>query len=180
MQKTEIATLGGGCFWCLEAVFEPLRGVKSVVSGYSGGSVKNPTYREVCYGSTGHAEVVQIMFDPSEISYRDLLFVFFSLHDPTTRNRQGADIGTQYRSIVLYHDEEQRVAAEDVVASLVSDRVFDRPIVTEIVPFSAFYEAESHHQNYFASNPNKPYCQAVIAPKVARLRRHYLDKLKVA
>ncbi|MDX1440219.1 MAG: peptide-methionine (S)-S-oxide reductase MsrA [Rubricoccaceae bacterium] len=180
MQKTEIATLGGGCFWCLEAVFEPLRGVKSVVSGYSGGSVKNPTYREVCYGSTGHAEVVQIMFDPSEISYRDLLFVFFSLHDPTTRNRQGADIGTQYRSIVLYHDEEQRATAEDVVASLVSDRVFDRPIVTEIVPFSAFYEAESHHQNYFASNPNKPYCQAVIAPKVARLRRHYLDKLKVA
>ena len=176
----ETATLGAGCFWCVEAVMQSLRGVESVVSGYSGGKVKDPTYREVCYGRTGHAEVVQITFDSAEISFRELLFIFFATHDPTTLNRQGADKGTQYRSIIFYHDEEQRVTAEAVIAELTGDNTFDAPIVTELSPFEAFYVAEDHHQDYFYSNQNKPYCQAVIAPKVAKLRKHYLDRLKVA
>lgn len=179
MNNLETATLGGGCFWCVEAVMQQLRGVETVVSGYSGGTVEDPSYREVCYGKTGHAEVVQITFDPSEITYRDLLFIFFSTHNPTTRNQQGADVGTQYRSIILHHSTEQKETAESVVGELEKEKVFDKPIVTEIVPFSAFYRAEAHHQDYFASNTNKPYCQAVIAPKVAKLRRRFLDKLSV-
>lgn len=155
----------------------PLRGVRRVVSGYAGGRVPNPTYREVCSGLTGHAEVVQVTFDPAEISYRDLLGVFFATHDPTTLNRQGADVGTQYRSVVFYHDDEQRRAAEEVIAGLEAEGVFDDPIVTEVKPLDRFYVAEAHHQDYFRRNPAQPYCQAVIAPKVAKLRREYLDRL---
>ena len=173
----ETATFGGGCFWCVEAVMQPLRGVRRVTSGYAGGHVENPTYREVCSGRTGHAEVAQVTFDPSEVSYRDLLHVFFATHDPTTLNRQGADVGTQYRSVVFYHDEAQREAAEAVIAELEAEGVFDRPIVTEVKPLEAFYPAEDYHQDYFRQNPQAPYCQAVIAPKVAKLRRQYLDRL---
>ncbi|HLT46420.1 MAG TPA: peptide-methionine (S)-S-oxide reductase MsrA [Rubricoccaceae bacterium] len=176
--RTETATFGGGCFWCVEAVMLPLRGVRRVTSGYAGGRVKNPTYREVCSGRTGHAEVVQVEYDPGEVSYRDLLFVFFATHDPTTRDRQGADVGTQYRSVVLYHDEAQRAEAEAVIAELAAEGVFDAPIVTEVAPLEAFYPAEEYHQDYFRRNPEAPYCQAVIAPKVAKLRRQYLDRLK--
>ena len=173
----EYATLGGGCFWCVEAVLKPLRGVERVTSGYAGGRVPNPTYREVCSGLTGHAEVVQVAFDPSEISYRDILFVFFATHDPTTLNRQGADVGSQYRSVVYYHDEAQKAEAEAVIAELESEGVFDRPIVTEVAPLPTFYPAEAYHQDYYAQNPQAPYCQAVIAPKVAKLRKHFLDRL---
>jgi len=176
--RTETATFGGGCFWCVEAVMQPLRGVRGVTSGYAGGRVRNPSYREVCSGRTGHAEVVQVAYDPEEISYRDLLLVFFATHNPTTRDRQGADVGTQYRSIVLYHDEAQREAAEAVIAELEGEGVFDGPIVTEVAPLEAFYPAEAHHQDYFRRNPEAPYCQAVIAPKVAKLRRHHLDRLR--
>ncbi len=174
------ATLGAGCFWCVEAVMQSLRGVERVVSGYAGGNVKDPTYREVCYGRTGHAEVVQIMFDPTEISFRDLLIIFFATHDPTTVNRQGADTGTQYRSVIFYHDEEQHITAKGVIAELTEDNVFGAPIVTELAPIDVFYPAEDHHQDYFNANQNQPYCQAVIAPKVAKLRKQYLDRLKVA
>ena len=175
---TETATLGGGCFWCVEAVLEPLRGVRDVVSGYAGGHIKNPAYREVCAGTTGHAEVVRVTFDPDVISYRDLLMVFFSTHDPTTLNRQGADRGTQYRSVVLPETEAQRETAEAVIAELDAAGVFDAPIVTTIEPFTTFYEAEPHHQDYYRQNSGQPYCAAVIAPKVAKLRAHYLDKLR--
>lgn len=174
----EVATLGGGCFWCLEAVFEQLRGVERVVSGYSGGSVPEPTYHQVCTGATGHAEVVQVTFDPAVISYRDLLGVFFTLHDPTTLNRQGADVGTQYRSVVFYHAPEQRQVAEEVIAELNVAGTWGRPIVTQVVPFQAFYPAEDYHQGYYRSNPEQGYCRAVIAPKVAKLRKQFLDKLK--
>lgn len=172
------ATFGGGCFWCIEAVFEQLRGVKKVESGYAGGDAPNPTYEEVCSGRTGHAEVVQVTFDPAEISFRDLLDVFFTLHDPTTKNRQGADVGTQYRSIVLYHDEDQRQTAEDVIRDFEQAGVWDDPFVTEIEPLSEFYPAEAHHQEYYRNNAWQPYCQAVIAPKVAKLRQKFLGKLK--
>ncbi len=170
------ATLGGGCFWCLEAVFAPLRGVEHVVSGYAGGHVANPTYKQVCSGTTGHAEVVQVTFDPSDISYQELLEIFFTMHDPTTPNRQGGDVGPQYRSIILFHDEEQRSAAEDVVLQ-VGD-VWDDPIVTEIAPLETFYPAEDYHQEYYRNNSLQPYCQTVIAPKVSKLRRKYAERIK--
>ncbi len=172
------ATLGGGCFWCLEAVFEQLRGVREVVSGYAGGDVPNPTYQQVCSGRTGHAEVVQITFDPAEIAFRELLEVFFTLHDPTTENRQGADVGTQYRSIVLYHDDVQRQTAEDVIREFEDADVWNDPIVTEVEPLSDFYAAEAHHQEYYRNHTWQPYCQVVIAPKVAKLRQTFLGKLK--
>ena len=159
---------------------QSLRGVERVESGYSGGNVQDPTYREVCYGRTGHAEVVQISFDPSEISFRDLLVIFFSTHDPTTLHRQGADVGTQYRSVVFYHNDAQRETAEAVIAELEEENIFDGPIVTELAPLDVFYPAEDDHQDYFNTNQNQPYCQAVIAPKVAKLRKDYLDRLKVA
>jgi peptide-methionine (S)-S-oxide reductase len=175
---TELATLAGGCFWCLEAVFEQLRGVSQVQSGYSGGHVPKPSYEAVCSGTTGHAEVVQVAFDPEVLSFRDLLGVFFTLHDPTTLNRQGGDIGTQYRSAIFYHDDEQRRVAEEVKRELEAEHVFDEPIVTEIAPLAAFYPAEEYHREYYRRNPNQPYCRAVIAPKVAKLRSKYLEKLK--
>ena len=175
---TEVATLAGGCFWCLEAVFDDLEGVTDVVSGYSGGHVPNPTYKHVCTGDTGHAEVVQIRFDPDVISYRDLLRVFFAIHDPTTLNRQGGDIGTQYRSAIFYHTPEQKSAAEETIAELTAAKLWDRPVVTEVTAFKAFYRAEDYHQEYFHRNPSQPYCQAVVAPKVAKFRKAFLDRLK--
>ncbi len=175
MAMTQTATLGGGCFWCTEAVLEKLRGVHSVTSGYAGGKVPNPTYREICSGLTGHAEVVRIEFDPEVISYADLLRVFFATHDPTTLNQQGADRGTQYRSTIMYDSDAQRETALAVMEEL--KNTFDRPIVTEVVEEPTFYPAEAYHQEYYRSNPGQPYCQAVIAPKVAKLRAHYLDKL---
>ncbi len=174
----EIATLGGGCFWCLEAIFNELRGVEKVVSGYSGGSVPNPTYREVCSGTTGHAEAVQITFDPQLISFRELLQVFFTIHDPTTLNRQGADVGTQYRSVIFYHTPEQEKIAKEVIAELEKAKVWDAPIVTALTPFEAFYPAEEYHQEYYNRNPEQPYCRIVIEPKVVKFRKQYLTKLK--
>ena len=176
--QTELATLAGGCFWCLEAVFTQLRGVESVVSGYAGGNVPNPSYEMVCTGTTGHAEVVQLRFDPAVVSYRDLLQVFFTMHDPTTLNQQGADVGTQYRSAIFYHSEEQGAAAKQVVEELTASGLWDDPVVTELVPLDTFYPAEADHQEYYERNSTQSYCQAVIAPKVAKLRRQYLDKLK--
>ncbi|MCL4395444.1 MAG: peptide-methionine (S)-S-oxide reductase MsrA [Chloroflexi bacterium] len=176
-ENTQTATLGGGCFWCTEAVFDELKGVIQVESGYAGGNAENPTYEQVCSGRTGHAEVVQITFDPNTISFADLLRVFFSVHDPTTLNRQGADVGTQYRSVVLYHDEEQKTTAEQVIKEINGERIWDAPIVTQVVPFTAFYRAEGYHQEYFANNPNQPYCRVVIAPKVAKFRDHYRQML---
>jgi peptide-methionine (S)-S-oxide reductase len=173
----EVATLAGGCFWCLDAIYRDLRGVEQVVSGYSGGATVNPTYQQVCSGSTGHAEVVQITFDPGVVSFRELLQVFFTIHDPTTLNRQGGDVGTQYRSAIFYHSPEQRAVAEHVIAELEAEHVYDAPIVTELTPFTAFYPAETYHQDYFARNPYQPYCAAVIAPKVAKFRRKYLERL---
>ena len=177
-EQREVATLGGGCFWCLDGIFRDLKGVERVESGYAGGYTKNPSYREVCSGTTGHAEVVQVTFDPSIISYRDLLGVFFAIHDPTTLNRQGADVGTQYRSLILYHSEAQHRTADEVLADLSERGVWDNPIVTQIEPFEAFYPAEEYHQDYFAQNPDQPYCQIVIAPKVSKFRKTYLDRLK--
>jgi peptide-methionine (S)-S-oxide reductase len=174
----QTATLAGGCFWCLEAVYDELKGVHSVESGYAGGQVDNPTYREVCNGTTGHAEVVQIRFDPNVVSYRDLLNVFFTIHDPTTLNRQGADIGTQYRSAIFYHDEEQKKIAEEVIRDLNAQKIWDNPIVTEVTKFDKFYVAEDYHQEYFARNPYQPYCQVVVAPKVSKFRKHFLERLK--
>jgi peptide-methionine (S)-S-oxide reductase len=176
--KQEIATLGGGCFWCLEAVYKELRGVEKVVSGYAGGHVKNPTYHQVCTGGTGHAEVVQITFNPQEVSFKEILQVFFTIHDPTTLNRQGYDEGTQYRSAIFYHTPEQRQIAEQTIAELNAEKVWDDPIVTEIVPLTEFYPAEDYHQDYFENNPNQPYCRAVVEPKVAKFRKYFLDKLK--
>ena len=178
-KRTEIATLGGGCFWCLEAVFDQLRGVEHVESGYSGGTVPNPTYEQVCTGTTGHAEVVQIAFDPQQISYREILEVLFDIHDPTTLNRQGADVGTQYRSVVFYHDEEQKATAEQVIQELGQAGAWKAPIVTQVVPFKAFYEAEDYHQEYFARNGRQPYCRAVVAPKVAKFQKLHLTRLKI-
>jgi peptide-methionine (S)-S-oxide reductase len=174
----EIATLGGGCFWCLEAVYQNLRGVKKVESGYAGGHVDNPTYKQVCYGDTGHAEVVQITFNPNDISFKELLEVFFTIHDPTTLNRQGADIGTQYRSVIFYHSQEQKEIAENIIAELTAEGVWSDPIVTEVTPLDKFYVAEGYHQNYYATNPNQGYCRAVIAPKVAKFRQTFIEKLK--
>jgi peptide-methionine (S)-S-oxide reductase len=177
--RREVATLGGGCFWCLEAVYDELRGVEKVESGYSGGTVPDPTYRQVCTGATGHAEVVQVTFDPEVVSFREILEVFFTIHDPTTLNRQGADVGPQYRSAILYHDEEQRRVAEEVISELEAEGVWDDPIVTEVTPFEVFYVAEDYHQEYFRNNGYQPYCQVVIAPKVAKFRKQYLERLKV-
>jgi peptide-methionine (S)-S-oxide reductase len=177
--RAEIATLGGGCFWCSEAVFDELRGVQEVVSGYSGGTVPDPTYEQVCTGATGHAEVVQVTFDPEAVSFREILEVYFSIHDPTTLNRQGADVGTQYRSVIFYHTPEQKRVAEEVIAQLDGAGVWDDPIVTEVTPASAFYAAEDYHQEYFRRNQGQPYCQIVVAPKVAKFRKQHLDKLKV-
>jgi peptide-methionine (S)-S-oxide reductase len=175
----EVATLGGGCFWCLEAAFELLQGVEKVESGYSGGSVVAPTYRQVCSGDTGHAEVVQVTFDPAIISFHEILDVFFALHDPTTLNRQGADVGTQYRSVVFYHTPLQKKAVEERIAELKVAKIWDAPIVTEVVPFQTFYRAEDYHQGYFRQNPGQPYCQAVVSPKVAKLRKKFAAKLKM-
>ena len=174
----EVATLAGGCFWCLEAVFEQLQGVERVVSGYSGGARPNPTYKEVCTGTTGHAEVVQVTFDPAVIAYRDLLEIFFAFHDPTTLDRQGHDVGTQYRSAIFFHSPEQERVAREVVAELTREGVFDQPIVTEVVPLTAFYEAEGYHQGYYRENPDQPYCRATIPPKLAKLRAKYLTRMK--
>ena len=174
----QTATLAGGCFWCLEAVYDEIKGVHSVESGYAGGHVDNPTYRAVCNGDTGHAEVVQVHFDPNIVSYRDLLNVFFAIHDPTTLNRQGADVGTQYRSAIFYHDDEQKKIAEDLIQDLNSQKIWDRPIVTEVSKLDKFYMAEDYHQEYFARNPYQPYCMAVVAPKVSKFRKHFLDMLK--
>ncbi|MCX7756555.1 MAG: peptide-methionine (S)-S-oxide reductase MsrA [Anaerolineales bacterium] len=175
---TETAILAGGCFWCLEAVFDELKGVLSVESGYSGGHVPNPTYRQVCTGQTGHAEVVRVTFDPDVITYRDLLNVFFAIHDPTTLNRQGNDVGTQYRSAIFYLDETQKRTAEEVIRALTEAQLWPNPIVTEVTPFDAFYMAEEYHQEYFAHNPYQPYCMAVVAPKVAKFRKQFVDRLK--
>lgn len=174
----ERATLGGGCFWCLEAVFEHLRGVQEVVSGYSGGTVPNPSYEQVCAGNTGHAEVVQIAFDPEVISYRDILAVFFDIHDPTTLNRQGADVGTQYRSVIFYHDERQKETARQMIDQLNDEGVWDRSIVTAVEPVEVFYAAEVYHQEYFERNPQQRYCRAVIAPKVAGFRKRHSFRLR--
>jgi len=174
----EVATLGGGCFWCLEAVYQELRGVEKVESGYSGGDVPDPTYREVCSETTGHAEVVQVTFDPEAVSYRDILEVYFTIHDPTTLNRQGADVGTQYRSVIFYHDDGQRRVAEASISDLESEGIWSNPIVTEVEPFDEFYVAEDYHQNYFRNNGFQPYCQVIIAPKVAKFRKQHLDRLK--
>lgn len=176
--QQELATLGGGCFWCLEAVYVELRGVQRVISGYAGGTVVNPTYRQVCNGTTGHAEVVQISFDPQQVTYHDLLDIFFTIHDPTTLNRQGNDVGPQYRSAIFYHDEAQRQTAEAAIAELTAAKVWPRPIVTQIAPLTVFYPAEDYHQDYFANNAYQPYCQVVVAPKVAKFRKLYFDKLK--
>lgn len=178
VNNLQIATLAGGCFWCLEAVFDELSGVPSVESGYSGGRVPNPTYHEVCDGDTGHAEVVQITFDPAVVTYRDLLTVFFTVHDPTTLNRQGSDVGTQYRSAIFYHDEEQKKIAEEVIAEIEAAKLWDAPIVTEVSPFDAFYRAEDYHQEYFANNRFQPYCQFVVAPKVSKFRQKFAERLK--
>jgi peptide-methionine (S)-S-oxide reductase len=174
----ETATLAGGCFWCLEAVFDELKGVESVESGYSGGHVERPSYREVCTGMTGHAEVVQVHFDPAALSYRDLLSVFFAIHDPTTPNRQGVDVGTQYRSAIFFHSEDQKLAAEALIQDLNQERIWDVPIVTEVAALEKFFPAEDYHQEYFARNPLQPYCMAVVAPKVSKFRKHFIDKLK--
>jgi peptide-methionine (S)-S-oxide reductase len=174
----ELATLGGGCFWCLEAVYKELKGVERVVSGYAGGHVDNPTYEQVCDGRTGHAEVVQITYDPEVITFRDLLDVFFTIHDPTTKDRQGADIGPQYRSIILFHSPEQKAEAERAIAAVTEKKIWRSPIVTEIVPLERFYPAEAYHQDYFEQNPRQRYCQIVIAPKVAKFRKEHLARLK--
>ena len=174
----ELATLGGGCFWCLEAVFEQLQGVEKVESGYAGGSVDNPTYRQVCSGATGHAEVVQVTFDPSVVTFVEILDVFFATHDPTTLNRQGADVGTQYRSAVFTHSPEQKATAERRIAELNAAGIWDAPIVTEVVPLVKFYPAEDYHQEYFRTNPEQSYCQFVVAPKVAKFRKQFASKLR--
>jgi peptide-methionine (S)-S-oxide reductase len=174
----ETATLGGGCFWCLEAVYKDLKGVSRVVPGYAGGALANPTYEQVCGGRTGHAEVVQITYDPAEVSFRDLLDVFFTIHDPTTRYRQGADVGPQYRSIILYHDEAQKLEAARAIAAIGEQRLWRAPIVTEVAPLETFYPAEIYHQDYYENNPRQRYCQIVIAPKVAKFRKQHLERLK--
>lgn len=177
-QSKEIVTLAGGCFWCLEAVYNELNGVEDVISGYAGGKVPNPSYEMVCTGATGHAEAVQITFNPTIISFKEILQVFFTIHDPTTPNRQGPDVGTQYRSAIFYHTTEQRTIAVQVIAELEAANIWDGHIVTELRPLDQFYPAENYHQEYFKRNPSQPYCRVVIAPKVAKFRKHYLDKLR--
>ncbi len=177
-ENLQTATLAGGCFWCLEAVYDQVKGVVSVESGYSGGKMPNPSYEDVCTGTTGHAETVQITFDPSIVSYRDLLNVFFGIHDPTTPNRQGADVGTQYRSAIFYHNDEQKKEAEQLIKELNEQHIHDAPIVTELKPFEKFYVAEGYHQEYYEHNRFQPYCMMVVAPKVAKFRKHYMDLLK--
>jgi peptide-methionine (S)-S-oxide reductase len=178
--ELQVATLGGGCFWCLDPIFKDLRGVENVVVGYSGGSVKDPSYRMVCTGTTGHAESLQVTFDPNVISYKDLLKIFFSFHDPTTLNRQGADVGTQYRSVIFYHDETQKAIAEETIAEINEAGIWGKPVVTEVTPFKAFFPAEDYHQDYFKNNPMQGYCRVVIAPKVAKFRQHYAELRKPA
>lgn len=176
--QTEVATFGGGCFWCTEAIFTSLKGVEKVESGYSGGKLKNPTYREVCTGETGHAEVIQIIFDPGVISFRELLEVFWKTHDPTTLNRQGADVGTQYRSVIFYHSPEQQEMAKKYKTELNNENVFGKPVVTEITAFDKFYKAENYHQDYFRNNSSQGYCQFVIVPKLEKFRKIFKDQLK--
>ena len=175
----EVATLAGGCFWCLEAVYQLLPGVERIVSGYTGGELENPTYEEICSGTTGHAEVVQLTFDPAKVSYEEILGVFFSIHDPTTLNRQGADVGTQYRSAIYYHSPEQKETAEALIGQLEREDIWTG-VVTEVAPLEAFYEAEIYHQNYYRNNPYQPYCMAVVAPKVSKFRKQYLSRLQTA
>lgn len=175
---SEMATLGGGCFWCLEAVFEQLRGVEVVVSGYAGGHVENPTYEQVCGKKTGHVEVVQVTFDPAVLTYREVLEVFFATHDPTTPNQQGNDVGPQYRSAIFYHSEDQKTVAEELIAELVREKAFPNPIVTEVAPLTQFFAAEDYHQGYFRANPYQPYCSFVVSPKVAKFRKTFAEKLK--
>lgn len=177
-KTTETAVLAGGCFWCLEAVFEQIEGVESVVSGYAGGRRANPTYEQVSSGATGHAEVIQVAYDPAKLTYREVLEIFFAFHDPTTPDRQGGDVGTQYRSAIFYHTPEQKAEAERVIAELEAEKVWDDPIVTQVTPFEKFYPAEEYHRDYYRRNPDQGYCRAVIAPKVAKVRKLYLDKLK--
>jgi len=177
-ENLETATLAAGCFWCVEAVFDDLKGVEDVVSGYSGGHKPNPTYQEVCSETTGHAEVVQIKFDPAELSFKDLLRVYFTVHDPTQLNRQGNDIGTSYRSAIFYHSDEQKHAAEEVIEEINGEGIYDKPIVTEVTAFDKFWPAEDYHQEYFANNPSQPYCTAVVAPKVAKFRQKFGSRLK--
>ncbi len=172
------ATIGGGCFWCVEAVFEPLRGVRKVVSGYAGGKTPDPTYEQICNGNTGHAEVIQVTFDPEQITFADLLDVFFTLHDPTTKNRQGADVGTQYRSVVFYNSPEQQAVAEKKIAEVNATGIWPAPLVTEVSPLPTFYPAEDYHQGFYRENPYQPYCANVIPPKIAKLRKHFADRLK--
>jgi len=174
----EVATLAGGCFWCLEAVFDGLQGVESVESGYSNGKTANPTYKQVCNGDTGHAEVVRVTFDPKAISFREILDVFFAIHDPTTLNRQGNDAGTQYRSAIFYHSPEQKAQAESLIGELTAGKVFGKPIVTEVAPAQTFYVAEDYHQEYFAHNGAQPYCQFIVAPKVAKFRKQFASRVK--
>ena len=174
----QVATLAGGCFWCVEAVFDELKGVESVESGYTGGQAPNPTYAQVCDGFTGHAEAVQVTFDPQVLSYHDLLTVFFAIHDPTTLNCQGADVGTQYRSAIFYHDEDQKRVTEEVIREITEAELWDTPIVTEVAPFDKFYLAEDYHQEYFTHNSFQLYCRAIIAPKVSKFRKQFVDQLK--
>ncbi len=178
MANLETATLAAGCFWCVEAVFDDLKGVEDVVSGYSGGHTENPTYKEVCSETTGHAEVVQIRFDADELSFADLLRVYFTVHDPTTLNRQGNDIGSSYRSAIFYHSDEQRQAAEEVIAEITTEALYPNPVVTEVTAFDKFWPAEDYHQQYFANNPSQPYCASVVAPKVAKFRQKFVSRLK--
>ncbi|MFW6246066.1 MAG: peptide-methionine (S)-S-oxide reductase MsrA [Tangfeifania sp.] len=178
VKELKKATLGGGCFWCTEAIYKELKGVVDVSPGYSGGSIKNPAYREVCTGRTGHAEVVQITYDPGEISFKEILDVFFMTHDPTTLNRQGNDVGTQYRSAVFYHNEEQKEAAETIIRRFEEEKIYNQPIVTEVAPFEAFYKAEDYHKDYFERNEDQPYCQFVVAPKVGKFKTLFKNKLK--
>jgi peptide-methionine (S)-S-oxide reductase len=174
----QTTTLGGGCFWCLEAVYEQVQGVQEVVSGYAGGNRPDPTYEQVCTGATGHAEVVQVTYDPEVVSYRELLEIFFDIHDPTTLNRQGADVGTQYRSVIFYHNEAQRESAEEMIRELEASARWKNPIVTQVEPLDTFYRAEEYHQEYFRKNPNQGYCRMVVAPKVSKFRKHFVAKLK--
>ena len=178
-KQLEVATLGGGCFWCTEAVFSLLKGVEKVESGYSGCKMENPTYEKVSTGTTGHVEVVQISFNPDVISFKEILEVFFASHDPTTLNRQGQDIGTQYRSVIFYHDDQQKAIAEQMIKELTETKTWNMPIVTQIEPFKIFYKAEEYHQNYFKNHPEKSYCSIIIAPKIDKLKQHYLGKLKM-
>ncbi len=179
-EARQVATMASGCFWCTEAVFNELKGVEKVESGYSGGTTANPSYEQVCTGDTGHAEAVQVTFDPKQISYKDILTIFFTTHDPTTKDRQGADVGTQYRSAIFYHNADQQSTAEQVVKELNASKLWKHPIVTEVTPFKAFYKAEDYHQNFYANNPSYGYCKVIIDPKIAKLRKQYHDRLKIA